>query len=447
MRSMTSLRTRLLVFLLGLAALAAGVVAMGTYRAVLGETDALFDYHLRQMALLLRDQGATPAEAVAAVDAQPFDYVVQIWSADGAEIYSSHAGPTPLLPPRALLGYNNVEAGGATWRVFSVVTRSRVIQVGQPVALRRALAASAALRSVTPLLLAAPLVALAVWALVGVSLAPLRPLTALLRTRAAESLEPLPEAGLPAEVAPLVTALNALLLRVQGSFEAQRAFVADAAHELRSPLTALKLQIELLGRAGAAPVTPQAVAELSAAMQRAQRLVEQLLALARAEPGGAESARVPTDLAEAARQAVADAVPLAATRATGLELDAPGLLQVLGDAQALRVLVRNLVDNAVRYAGPGAQVQVSLRAEGPEAVLRVDDSGPGIPPAERERVFARFYRRDGQSETGSGLGLAIVQAVAQRHGAAVVLGESPLGGLRVEVRLAQWVAEAGIEAS
>jgi two-component system OmpR family sensor kinase/two-component system sensor histidine kinase QseC len=285
-------------------------------------------------------------------------------------------------------------------------------------------------------------VALAVWVLVGVSLAPLRPLTALLRMRAAESLEPLPEAGLPAEVAPLVTALNALLLRVQGSFEAQRAFVADAAHELRSPLTALKLQIELLGRAGAAPVAPQAVAELTAAMQRAQRLVEQLLALARAEPGGAESARVPTDLAEAARQAVADAVPLAAARSTGLALDAPGPLQVLGDAQALRVLVRNLVDNAVRYAGSGAQVQVSLRAEGPQAVLRVDDSGPGIPPEERERVFARFYRRDGQSETGSGLGLAIVQAVAQRHGAAVLLAESPLGGLRVEVRLARLGGEA-----
>lgn len=431
---MTSLRNRLLVFLLGLAALAAAVVAMGTYRAVLGETDALFDYHLRQMALLLRDQGATPAEAVAAIDAQPFDYVVQIWSADGAEIYSSHPEPTPLLPPRALLGYSNVEVGGATWRVYSVVTRSRVIQVGQPLALRRSLAARAALRSVTPLLLAAPLVALAVWALVGVSLAPLRPLAALLRTRAAESLEPLPDAGLPAEVAPLVVALNALLLRLQGAFGAQRAFVADAAHELRSPLTALKLQIELLGRSGTAP---QAVAELAAAMQRAQRLVEQLLALARAEPGGAESARMPTDLAEAARQAVADAVPLAATRGTRLELDAPQPLQVLGDAQALRVLVRNLVDNAVRYAGPGAQVQVSLQAQGLQAVLRVDDSGPGIPPAERERVFARFYRRDGQPEPGSGLGLAIVQAVAQRHGAGVALAESPLGGLRVEIRLAR----------
>ncbi|HET7867288.1 MAG TPA: ATP-binding protein [Burkholderiaceae bacterium] len=438
MPSITSLRTRLLVFLLGLAALAAAVVALGTYRAVLGETDTLFDYHLRQMALLLRDQGATPAEAVAAIDPQPFDYVVQIWSADGAEIYSSHSGPTPLLPPRALLGYSNVEVGRSTWRVYSVVTRSRVIQVGQPVALRRALAASAALRSVTPLLLAAPLVALAVWALVGVSLAPLRPLAALLRTRAPDSLDPLPQAGLPAEVAPLVAALNALLLRLQGAFEAQRAFVADAAHELRSPLTALKLQIDLLGHAGTAP---QAVAELTAAMQRAQRLVEQLLALARAEPGGAESARVPTDLAEAARQAMADTVPLAAPRGTRLELDAPEPLQVLGDAQALRVLVRNLVDNAVRYAGAGAQVQVSLRADGQEAVLRVDDSGPGIPPAERERVCARFYRRDGQAEPGSGLGLAIVQAVAQRHGAAVVLAESPLGGLRVEVRLARLGAE------
>jgi signal transduction histidine kinase len=428
---MRSLRTRLLVLLLGLAALAAGGVGLLTYRTVLQETDVLFDYQLQQMALSLRDQVAGPAEAEVA---QRFDFVVQVWSADGAIVYSSHL--PPRLPPRVLLGYSDVEAeGGGLWRVFSVATRTRVIQVAQAHALRRALAAQAALRSVTPLLIAAPLVALAAAWLVGVSLAPLRRLAALLRTRAADSLAPLPAGGLPSEVEPMVSSLNALLARLQSSFDAQRAFVADAAHELRSPLTALKLQVDVLARSGDEAVRRQALQDLSAGMQRAQRLVEQLLSLARSEPGGAELPLAPTDLAEAARQALADTVPLAAPRGVQLELEAPQPLPVRGDAQALRVLVRNLVDNAVRYAGAGARVLVTAAADGADAVLHVDDSGPGIPAAERERVFARFYRREGQAETGSGLGLAIVRAVADRHGARVQLAESALGGLRVELKM------------
>lgn len=432
---MNSLRTRLLVLLLGLAAIAAVVVGLLTYRTVLRETDELFDYQLQQMALSLRDQVAGPAEAEAALR---FDFVVQIWSADGSVVYSSHL--PPRLPPRVLLGYSDVQAGGDRLRVFSVATRSRVIQVAQPHALRQALAARAALRSVTPLLMAAPLVALAAGWLVGVSLAPLRRVTALLRTRAADSLAPLPAGGLPAEVEPLVNALNALLERLQASFDAQRAFVADAAHELRSPLTALKLQIEVLARSGDEAVRQQGLQDLAAGMQRAQRLVEQLLALARSEPGGAELPLAPVDLSEAARQAIADTVPLAAPRAVQLELEAPQPVMVQGDAQALRVMLRNLVDNAVRYAGSGAQVRVGVHGEGAQAVVQVDDSGPGIPPDERERVFARFYRREGQAETGSGLGLAIVRAVAARHGAQVQLAEAPLGGLRVELRLARRAA-------
>lgn len=430
---MSSLRGRLLLFLLSLAAATAIAVAAISYRSVLAETDQIFDYQLRQMALSLRDQGAIPDAERAALEDQAFDYVVQVWTGDGTVTYSSHRRQG--LPQSAVLGFTDLDIDGQRWRVFSTTARDRVIQVAQPLSVRQQLAAAAAWRSVAPLLVAAPLVALAVWWLVGVSLAPLRNLAEAVRARDAESLAPVQIAGLPAEIAPLVAALNALLASLSRSFDAQRAFIADAAHELRSPLTALKLQLDLVRRAPGESARAQALQELASGTERLRHLVEQLLALARAEPGGAESAFADVDLAEAVRLASADAVALASSRDVDLELVAAQPLTVRADATALRTLARNLIDNAVRHAGAGGSVRVQVVAEGTEAVLRVDDSGPGIPPAERARVFDRFYRRDGGDAVGSGLGLAIVRAIADRHGARVELGDAPLGGLRAELRM------------
>ncbi len=438
---MNSLRARLLLFLLTLAVVVAAALGGATYRAVLRETDDLFDYQLRQMALSLRDQGYVAADAHSAGEAEAFDYVVQIWADDGTVVYASHMAPSspaatlPVLPARAILGFSDIDLSGARWRMFSAAARGRVIQIAQPLEIRRDRAAAAALRSVAPWLLAAPLVALSVWWLIGMSLAPLQAVTVATRERGADSLAALPSSGLPSEVAPLVAALNALLERLRVSFDAQRAFVADAAHELRSPLTALKLQIDLLRRAADDATRAQATNELGRGVERAQRLVEQLLALARAEPGGAETAFAAIDLAETARLAAADSVPMAAARGAQIELDAPQPVTVLGDAPALRVLIRNLIDNAVRYSGARARVAIHVAHDRGSPLLRIDDSGPGIAPAERARVFDRFYRREGQDEAGSGLGLAIVRAIAKRHNADLELAESPLGGLRVDIRL------------
>ncbi|HYA66440.1 MAG TPA: histidine kinase dimerization/phospho-acceptor domain-containing protein, partial [Burkholderiaceae bacterium] len=316
---MTSLRGRLLAFLLTLAAVSAIGLAIVTYRGVLRETDQLFDYQLRQMALSLRDQGAISAEESAALEDPTFDYVVQIWAPDGTVTYSSRAAPG--LPQRAVLGFDDVEIDGRSWRVFSTAARGRVIQVGQPIAVREELAAAAAGRSVVPLLLIAPLVAAAVWWLVGFSLAPLRLLVGAVRTRDAESLESLQVAKQPSEVAPLVDALNALLGRLRDAFAAQRSFIADAAHELRSPLTAVKLQLELVNRATDDATRALALKELTAGIERLRNLVEQLLTLARVEPGGAEAALVNLDWVENARQATADTVAFAASREVELEFN------------------------------------------------------------------------------------------------------------------------------
>ncbi|MBS0446840.1 MAG: sensor histidine kinase N-terminal domain-containing protein [Proteobacteria bacterium] len=428
---MRSIRLRLLLPLmamLGCAALAMGAL---TYRSVLAEAEGLFDYQLSQMALSLRDQGEIDPAQVPYADPR-FDFVVQIWSVDGRLIYGSRAPAD--LPARALLGFADIVVRGQTWRTFGATAPGRVIQVAQPLETRRRLAANAALRSVAPLLYVAPLLGAAIWWLAALTLAPLRRVATDVAARDEESLQPLPTGHLPDEVAPLVAALNTLLQRLAASRDAQRAFVADAAHELRSPLTALKLQLQLLRRAPDDAARGDALDAIGAGIERAARLVEQLLVLARNEPGASPPAGEAADLADVVRQAAEDAQPLATQGGSTITVSAAQGVPVAGDAAALRILARNLIDNALRYAPPGARVEVRVAADAAGALLEVDDSGPGIPEADRERVFDRFYRRANVDETGSGLGLAIVRSIADRHDAQIRLRGSPLGGLGVTVR-------------
>ena len=431
---MNSIRVRLLLSLLAMLAAAALVMGWFTYRNVLAETEALFDYQLRQMALSLRDQGEIAPGQANALNDEQLDFVVQIWTVDGRSIYASREHST--LPERALLGLADINVQGKTWRTFGVATPTRVIQVAQPRQIRQRLAADAALRSVAPLLFIAPLLALVIWWLAALTLAPLRRVAADVRERDEHSLQPLPGEGLPDEVAPLVQALNALLQRLGASLNTQRAFVADAAHELRSPLTALKLQLQLLQRAPDEAARGAAIGALGEGITRAARLVEQLLALARSEPGARPPAAARIDLSELVRQAVADTLPLAQSRGTALALFADAPVPVNGDAAALTALVRNLADNAVRYSPPNAQVELRVLMQDGVPTLQVDDNGPGIPAEDHERVFDRFYRRAGGDEPGSGLGLAIVRSVAEQHGARVALASSRLGGLQVTVSFA-----------
>lgn len=433
---MKSLRLRLFLFFVALAGVVALAVGSATYSSVRQETDALFDYHLRQTALSLRDQGPIDEGERAAQASAEFDYLVQVWSIDGVALYSTL--PSPRLLPRAVLGFSTVDMNGAPWRVYSSANPRRIVQVAQPLAVRRARASEAAWRSVLPIGLAAPFVALAMWWVVGASLAPLARVAALVRERDAGALAPLPTDELPSEVTPLVTSFNTLLVRLEAAFETQQAFVADAAHELRTPLTALKLQLGLLRGAENEAEREDAIARLHAGIERARRLVEQLLALARAEPTAA-TPRQALDLTDVARRTVADCQPLAQAAAARITLEAPAPVTLPGDADALRSLMRNLIENALKYGshpgGDAPQVRVSVTREDGAACLRVDDAGPGIPPDERARVFDRFHRRAPGQGSGSGLGLAIVQAIARQHGGRVALGDSPAGGLRVEVLL------------
>ena len=414
-----------------LVALISLLAAAVTYRRVLNETSTLFDYQLRQMALSLRTQISLAPRIEVPPDQGDTDFVVQIWDVFGARTYLSRPG-LPLIN-QTVLGYADLSLRGESWRAYGLQTADGVIQIAQPVRVREALARAAAERVVIPLILLLPVMIGAVAWIVSRGLKPLRYVTTEVQRRDVRSLTPLSMRDLPLEIEPLVGELNRLLARLQRAFAVQRAFISDAAHELRSPLTALRLQLQLLDRAPDEAARIEARGRLGAAVERAIHLVEQLLALARSEPQEMTSELATVDLSAAAAEAIGDTHELALSRHVDLGLDAAPDLVVRGDRDALRVLVRNLVDNAVRYAPPHGSVQVRTLAAAKEAVLEVTDSGPGIAPADRERVFDRFYRRAAAQESGTGLGLAIVKAIAERHGAQIVLDEAPGGGLRATV--------------
>lgn len=439
-----SLRKRLLWFVLA-AILGAAVLQAGTaYQGALRQADAMFDEHLQQMARSLRSGVPLnlPLEEADADDR--FEVYVQIWGLDGTQIFRSTRS---ALPPRAVLGFSDVEAHGNRYRVYTLQTALQTVQIAQDLDARSARARALAVRAVMPFVLLTPLLMLAVWWVISRSLAPIERARRQVAGRRADDLSPLAAEGLPDEVRPLVDELNLLFGRVRGAFEAQKHFVADAAHELRSPLTALKLQAQALRRNGDTPAEREAgIARLNQGIDRAIRLVEQLLVLAREEAGAAAGAAGPVDLQEVVKLAVADVLPHALHKQIDLGLVAgnppPQPLRVTGQADALRVLLRNLLDNAVKYTPAGGRVDVSLALADGRPELAVEDSGPGIPPEDRERVYDRFFRAgaeggraDEAPQTGSGLGLAIVKAIAGRHGATLQLGSSErLGGLKVDVR-------------
>lgn len=433
---MNSIRRKLLLWLLAAVLIAGMAAAWGVYRQARAELDEVFDYHLRQMALSLRDGSFGVPVAGPEEFASEFDFAIQIWNRDGVRLYFSR--PDAVLPNRARLGYDNVETRSGAWRVFSIQERGATIQVAQPMHIRNRLAASSALRTLLPFLLLLPLLGLLVWIAVGRELRPLESVARAVRLRSATALDPLPEERLPDEVSPLVSALNDLLARLSRALTVQREFVADAAHELRTPLAALRLQMQLAERAQSAEDRAAAFTTLKGGLERATRVVEQLLTLARQEPDAAAPKHEPVDLAVLARSVVGDRSAIAEARDIDLGVADARPLVINGDPDGLHTALANLVDNALRYTPRGGRVDVSVHREGDTAVLAVIDNGPGIPAADRSRVFDRFYRRaDAAGDSaGSGLGLAIVQEIARRHGATVTLDDAPAGtGLAARLRI------------
>ncbi|WP_133647561.1 ATP-binding protein [Paraburkholderia flava] len=432
---MRSIRRQLLFWLLAIVMFGLGVAGWLIYRQALAEANELFDYQLQEIA------AALPAEPFSQIlssrDTGDEGIVLQIWNRNGVLMYYSH--PRAPLAPRAELGFSTEKTERGDWRVYGAIVGDNVVQLAQPVSVRNRLAANVALRTLWPLIVLLPLLGVAVWGVVGRGLAPLRRVAGALDTRHPEALDPLPDARLPLEVQPLVRALNALLDRLAIALDTQKAFVADAAHELRTPLAAVQIQSQLVARARDDATRSEALADLQSGITRATRLAEQLLALARAEPDGPVTSKA-VDLHALLDECVTTYVPLAQQRDVDLGIEGSEPATVIADAQTLRVMLNNLLDNATKYTPSGGRVDVSLKVEEGHPVVRIADSGPGIPVDERERVFDRFYRvgsgatRERTDVAGSGLGLAIVKRIAMQQRASVTLGEAPSGGLLVTVR-------------
>ncbi|MBZ9974863.1 sensor histidine kinase [Mesorhizobium sp. BR-1-1-10] len=282
------------------------------------------------------------------------------------------------------------------------------------------------------------LVAIAgVFVLLGLrrGLAPLMSLRDAVRSPSRSDLDPVDVPGAQSEIRPLIEALNAYMERVRAQMGAQRRFIANAAHQLRTPLALLSTQASYALRETATDARQEALVALQASSGKLARLAEQLLTLSRAEPGSRRPRADRIDLTEAARHVLETQAPAAIARKIDLGLEERGPVAVIGDGTMLREMIVNLVDNALRYSTAGASVTVKLAAIDSEAVLTVADDGPGIPAEERDHVFERFYRIAGSTEEGSGLGLAIVREVVENAAGRVTLGDGAAGGLVVEVRL------------
>ncbi|MEW5787449.1 MAG: ATP-binding protein [Pseudomonadota bacterium] len=428
---MNSIRGRLLLWQISALLLTGLLVSLITYQLAWDAFNRIRDYGLEQIAYSVVRHGVE-YDNDGEVRNDRGQFVSQIWAADGSLFYSSlDTGGPPLQPP----GLRTLSWHDSEWRVYSLKEGGLTIQVATSLEHRARKFAEIAPWLLIPLAVLVVLLGLLNRAAVGRALAPLKRVREELGQRGSRSLHAIDARGLPDEVAPLVGTLNELLRHLEAALESQRRFIADAAHELRTPLTAVKLQARLVALADDPDERQAALEQLAQGVDRAAHLVDQLLGMARLEPEANGQGFEPVGLHELAKRAVGDFSSLAEARRIDLGVGACEALTLPGQPRNLRVMLDNLIDNALRYIPAGGRVDVDVLRDGGTAVLMVSDDGPGIPEADRERVFERFQRLAGADIPGSGLGLSIVRQVAFIHGGSVRLDNRPGGGLRVMVRL------------
>jgi two-component system sensor histidine kinase QseC len=442
-RARWSITARLLAGVLGAVALAWLGAAALTYRDARREIDALLDAHLAQAAALLVAQASHELEEIETEHApELYRYgrrvAFQVWERRGRDArLRLHSADAPNVPlSTAFDGFSDAEIEGRRWRVFSTRDRERryVIHVGEERAARDRLAIAIGTNLLTPLVLALPLLGGLVWLGVRWGTRPLAALREQVVQRDPDNLAPLDVGDVPAEVAPLAESLDRLLARVHASVDSQRRFTADAAHELRTPIAAVRAHAEVAGGAATDAERRSALQSILAGCDRAAHAIDQLLTLARLDPGHVAAHDEGCDLREAAKHALADVAPIAVAKGVDVELTAGPPVILAGNPALLAILARNLVDNAVRYAAAGGVARVDIERDGATARLIVSDDGPGVATAEREALGQRFHRLGRTGETGAGLGLSIVKRIAELHGAAVRFSDGPGGrGLSVVV--------------
>lgn len=435
---MKTIKRQLLIYLLGGMLITTLIAVAATYAKIRQEANELFDYQLKQIVAALPDE--IPADLVLPQDNDEDEQItVQVWNKNGVLVFAS--GPAQALPRSQSFGYKSISFGGEKWRIYTEGNSARVIQASQLKRERNELAANMALGALMPFLIMMPLLALLIWLTVERGLAPLHRMAKDVAKRSPNALIPLPGDHYPLELQPILYALNGLLTQLSDAITIQKAFIADAAHELRTPLTALKLQLQLIERERIDLQESADFKKLHDRLNRAIHLVTQLLVSARQERYLADASRQPLDLMTLVASVISDHVVQAENKNIDLGLlplaaasSTPMLIN--GNKSSLRIMLNNLIDNAIRYTPAGGHIDISVSQDPTSALflLSVADDGPGIPEDDHQRVFDRFYRRDGHDTSGSGLGLFIVKSILDQHQASIRLsaaGEN--GGLKVTV--------------
>lgn len=362
--------------------------------------------------------------------ATPFVPLIEIWAADGRLLYRT-AGEAPFQAVPASGHFSEIVHRGGTWRLYTASGPQDKIRfvLAESLDWRRACVVPKWHEIAINLLILFALFWLTSWVALRAGLRPLRTLAAELSQRRPQALQPV-HTGLDyKETYPLVAALNGMMARVTGSLQREQAFLADAAHELRTPIAAIQVQLYGLLNARSTEEREEIGRDIQQGLDRASSLAHQLIALARVQSEGFVMSRKRVDLVEVASDCIAAYVPLARTRTQTISLAYCGgdHAWVDADPAALASVVDNLLDNAIKYGSVGGQIEVDLRIERSQIVLSVRDDGPGVPPEHRERLFERFYRVPDTTASGSGLGLAIVRSLVERHGGTVALCDG-LGG-------------------
>ncbi|SOE87598.1 two-component system, OmpR family, sensor histidine kinase QseC [Burkholderia sp. YR290] len=437
-----SLQGRLLVLIIGGVIGVWLITALFIWRDARSELDELLDSHLAQAAALLIVQQTQAIDDDDEIDTRvPHPYApkvaFQIFHEGQTVVRSANAPTEPMIPSGGEFrqGFATVQIDGDAWRVFSVrgTGEDTRVYVGERIDSRTAILLAVLRGTLWPMAAALPLLGLATWWAVRQGMTPLKKLGRSIARRGPDELAPVIMTQTPAEMSPVLDALNQLFERIQTVWDAERRFTADAAHELRTPIAAIRSQAQVALAETDDALRQHALRATLEGCDRATRLVNQLLVLSRLE-SGATLELTKVDLSALAQRVAAELAPTAIAKRQSLEFDSTRPCQVTGDETLLAALVRNLVDNAIRYSPPGASVLIRTATNGTNAVLSIEDSGPGLADADRPRLGERFFRVPGTTESGSGLGWSIVQRIVALHAATVNVGRSErLGGLEVEV--------------
>ena len=423
---MRSLRRQLIFWLISLLTLVGSITGGISFYFALKEANTLLDQQLIEIARSVDEGSQLPAMQARfsneSAKEKTRDFVIQVWYGNNPERSSR---PGFNLPRAAQSGFADLHltatGQNTQWRAYTIIYPGRTVQVSQAASVRLEIATNSAMRVLLPVTLLIPLSWLLIGLVVSRLLKPLQAITEAAARRELTNLEPLPTENIPTEVAPLIHATNKLVFRLSQALTAQRQFLSDAAHELRTPLAALQLQIDNLPHSPSLDELIIRTEEMRRGVLRAAHLVAQLLKIARYEAQNTSSIQLPMDLNASLKTVIADLIPLADKRHIDLGLIQDDSAIIMGNMEDIRILISNLLDNAIRYTPTGGRVDIRIINAGEPVRIEILDTGPGIPSTLLPRVFDRFFRAAGQETDGSGIGLAIVQAIAERSSAKVTL--------------------------